>query len=324
MKDTVLKQDSGYLPVLRWLLVGAIWLALGYKLQQLDAPFLAWLPAWWQALPYDRLWLLAVVLLLMPLNWAIEARKWQLLTAMTGRAAFMPSIRAVLSGLSMGFISPPALGDVLGRVMQSEQKQKLGLVGAVMASRLSQLGITLVMGLWSCWVFTWRYTEGAGPGRALWGTLALALLMLLVLLGVFAARQRLMHWCRRLGWRRPAAMLRRFGRYSGALLLQVMWLSALRYLVFSMQFVLILWLCDIDLPFTLMLAGVAWVFLIKSVVPGFHALQELGLRGLSSLIFFEGLVTPVAGVVWAGLLLWGINILVPAAAGALTLLRAKL
>ena len=61
----------------------------------------------------------------------------------------------------------------------------------------------------------------------------------------------------------------------------------------------------------LVLAGITWVFLAKSVIPTFNFLSDLGIREFSAVLFFDSFSVPVEPIVLASLLIWVINILIP-------------
>ena len=117
--------------------------------------------------------------------------------------------------------------------------------------------------------------------------------------------------------------LRRYERHVHVLavfdrsrLMRVLGLSGLRYLVFTFQFALLL-VYVAGVQWNNALAAVPLIFLLTTLVPT-TALTELGVRGSVA----EGLVAGgiPAGVVIASIIVWVVNIVLPAVAGSLILL----
>jgi hypothetical protein len=60
---------------------------------------------------------LGIVVLLMIVNWGIEARKWQYLIAPIYSISFARAFKAILSGVSFSVTMPNRIGEYLGRVL---------------------------------------------------------------------------------------------------------------------------------------------------------------------------------------------------------------
>ncbi len=57
-------------------------------------------------------------------NWALEARKWQLLARPIVTLGYWQAYRGVLSGLALGLVTPHGLGDYLGRIVQFDHTDR--------------------------------------------------------------------------------------------------------------------------------------------------------------------------------------------------------
>jgi uncharacterized membrane protein YbhN (UPF0104 family) len=124
--------------------------------------------------------------------------------------------------------------------------------------------------------------------------------------------------------------LKVFTFYSSKEIFKVLFLSFLRYLVFSIQFYLLLRMFQIPVPFFDGLVIITVVFLIMTFLPTI-AIVELGIRGSVSLYFF-GLFFVKAGLdnidhnlgtLAASSTLWLINIAIPALIGAILVFNLK-
>jgi len=105
-------------------------------------------------------------------------------------------------------------------------------------------------------------------------------------------------------------------------LLKVFVLSFFRYVVFSIQYLLVLKSFNIELSFLLTLSLIAATFFVSTVVPTF-ALTEITVRGVSAIYFFGLYLTDTMPVLAASLILWIINLAIPALLGTLFIWRLK-
>ncbi|MCK7559184.1 flippase-like domain-containing protein [Chitinophaga sedimenti] len=96
----------------------------------------------------DRgLFVLIGVILLMLLNWGIEARKWQLLVKPLEAVPFRRAFMAILSGVSLSINTPNRIGEYGGRILYVKNRNKLKAIAATVVGSFSQLIATAVFGL---------------------------------------------------------------------------------------------------------------------------------------------------------------------------------
>jgi uncharacterized membrane protein YbhN (UPF0104 family) len=109
--------------------------------------------------------------------------------------------------------------------------------------------------------------------------------------------------------------------YSNSEIIKVVSISIVRYLIFSIQYVLLLWIFEVQLGIDLLFLGVAFVFLCKSVIPTFF---DLGIRESSAIYFFSIYQTDEKSVLLASLVLWLINIILPSILGLMYIFKMKI
>ena len=263
-----------------------------------------------------------LALLLMPLNWGLEAWKWWYLARHLEPVSFRRSLRAVLVGLTLGFVTPNRVGDYAGRIMELKSR-RLDALGAVFLGRYCQLVATVAAGTVGLLYFLLRFYVAGYPAAQL-GLVALVLLLnALVLLPLYYSELLVAAV-------RAVKPLRRFSRYvaimptyPARLLTTVLLISGLRYAVFCLQFGVLLWAYGVQAPVGPALAAIAGTFLLKSLVPSLNALADVGVRELSATHLFGLLGQPVLPVLSASLSLWVLNIAVPSAIGLVFVLRLK-
>ncbi|WP_221412709.1 hypothetical protein, partial [Fulvivirga lutimaris] len=200
----------------------------------------------------DR-WLLLLVVLLMPVNWFIEGLKWKIIAGKIASISQWQAFKGILSGLTIGFATPHGIGDYLGRIMTIKHRQRFFLIGGIMLGRLSQLGVTLLFGMVG--VF---YLFGL---KIVAYSFIVAVVSLLLLVLIFNKVKHL---------KGVGRFFKMIGDYSVSEIVKIALLSISRYLVFSIQFLVVLFAFLPKFDLSLNVAGVTWVFLAKSILPSFN------------------------------------------------------
>ena len=257
---------------------------------------------------------------LVPLNWGLEAWKWQRLARhLDPRHSYGRSLRAVLLGLTLGFATPNRVGDYAARILTLPGRRRLDAVGAVFLGRYAQLVATVLAGGAGGLYFALRFYLAGYPAAQVGVLAAGALGAALALLPLYRTRLLLAA----LALVRP---LRRFRRYLAVMptytsreLHAVLALSGARYAVFCGQFLLLLHAYGVRGTLGPALAAVAGTFLFKSLVPSLNALADVGVRELTATHLFGLLGQPALPVLSASLSLWVLNIALPSALGLLLL-----
>jgi hypothetical protein len=103
-------------------------------------------------------------------------------------------------------------------------------------------------------------------------------------------------------------------------LTKILLLSLLRYVVFIVQYVLMMQVFEVEIG---IINTAAVMLLVLSIVPSI-TLAELGIRGEVSLLLFGLLSTNLLGIIATTGSIWIINLIVPAIAGSVFLLGIRL
>src|SRR5688500_3856291 len=100
----------------------------------------------WRSLTGADGWKIVLVLLLMFINWGIEARKWQLAVRRIQRVGFYNSLRAIFAGTTLGFFTPNRMGEYLGRMWFIREGSRLRAISLTIVCSMAQLLVTLLAG----------------------------------------------------------------------------------------------------------------------------------------------------------------------------------
>ncbi|MCJ8163328.1 lysylphosphatidylglycerol synthase domain-containing protein [Pontibacter sp. E15-1] len=268
--------------------------------------------------------LLLLTAALIPLNWGFEARKWQLLGQKIEQMTFLRAYRAVMVGLTLGFITPNRLGDYAGRVLELKSRERLEAIGAIFMGRFCQLVATVLVGSLGLGYFILRFYWELYPAACVSAILLLLALNVLVVLLLYNASAMVALVAAIGPLRRFVPYLSIMSAYGTPELSRLLVLSLGRYTVFLLQFILLLVLFGVQLRPIEYVSGVSGTFFLKSVVPSVSLLSDLGVRELSAMYLFGLLGQARLQVLSASLSLWLLNIAVPSAVGLLFVLRLRL
>lgn len=259
-------------------------------------------------------WLIGAVLLL-PLNLALDGWVWgRLLRVVDGSFSAREIGGAVLSGLALGFWTPARAGEYAGRSLYFTDADRWALSLTVFVQRMVDMAVGVIVGLT---LFLGALWTGLLPPSLPWLTAAgIGLLTGLVLTVILLNPARSHRWAR---WLVPnatsitdrTAVLEHLTTRDGIAITSG---TLARYFVFTGQFVCLgLALSPSASVFSLATA-VGLTFYAKYLLPSLTVL-DLGIREGAAVFFFELLGLGAAVGLNAALLLFTINVLVPAAVG---------
>lgn len=269
---------------------------------------------------------LAIALLLMFIQWGMEAIKWKLMFSETFNMSWGMAFCSVFSGLAFSMITPNRIGEFAGRVIYLPHQYRLKGTAFTFISNLGQLLITLLAGgivLFSAHHHFEKLLQPHGIVPVLqvlyWFT---PLSMLFVLVLYFSGSRWLgqlwkIHWLKRY-----QTQIEAIDSLSLKKLWHVLCWSASRYLIFILQYGILFGLSG-EFPEPVMMAtSASMLFLWLSIVPTF-SIAELGLRWQ----FAYWLFTPVSEnyplILFVVALVWCINFILPAIIGSFILFFIK-
>ncbi len=280
--------------------------------------------SWWQP---AFLW----VIVLMLINWGLEAAKWQLLVKPLEHIGFLKAYQSVLAGCSITMLTPNRTGEFGGRVMFLKTENRLKGIAATVLGSMSQLLITLMAGCLGVYYFRHPlYLKGVGMQSWFqqWifsdGVIALSMLLMAgLLLFIFKGKWLVLLSQKIKMMHKLTSYIEVIKTYRNKDLLRLITYSSLRYLVFILQYRMIFQLLQVHMPLLECMALVAVFYLMMALVPtiGF---TELPVRGAAAVLVFGIYSNNVIGIQAATLSIWFINLVIPAFVGSIFILGVKL
>lgn len=273
-------------------------------------------------------WKIWTTILLVFANWGIEATKWQLLMNPLQNMSFVRAFKSVLCGVTLSMNTPNRIGEYGGRILYVKEGSRLKSIPLSIAGSISQLIITLLMGSFCLFIFVRSLPANAEPVMGLsffWLEVLFFMSSLVALLMVLFFFR--LSWLVRLVEKIPAAKrltpyLSVLDHFSNKILLRLLSLSFFRYLVFVIQYILLLQAFDVSIYWSQGFLIICILFLVMAIVPSF-AIADLGIRGRFSVALLGMYSANTIGIIGTTFGIWLINLFIPALTGSLLILNIK-
>ena len=258
---------------------------------------------------------LVFTFILMFLNWSLESYKWKYLLNKVEDISFYKAVKGVLSGLAIGFITPNRVGEFAGKIayLKSENRANGALMSFVGSS--AQLLVTIQVGLIAI-----AASKYASPVDVFVTPIALVTLVIVSI--VWFKLDLFLKWISRFEW------LQKWNKDTDQLAIvsekkmtTVYLISLIRYMVFPLQYFVLFKMLDTSIDFSECLSMTATSYFLLAIVPT-YAIAEIGARGSLNLLVFSELNAPFA-VLSVTLLIWMINLIIPALFGAFMIAKFK-
>lgn len=284
------------------------------------------LPQRWEQIKGSWLqWKFWLVVVLMILNWGIEARKWQVLVQHIQHFSIVKAFKSVLSGCSITMLTPNRIGEYGGRILYVETGNRIKAISLTIVGSISQFLVTMIMGCIGL-LYLRFFSQGKPILPELWRDI---LIYLSVTITLFSALFYL-----RIGWlvrtmekvpalQKVVSHIRVLDEFDNIQLIRIFSLSLGRYMVFVLQYLLLLQVMQVELAMVTGFWLLAVFYLLMAMAPtiGF---VELPVRVSASWALLHYFTTNELGVSAAALGIWMINLVLPAIIGSILILSIKI
>ena len=258
------------------------------------------------------------VILMMFLNWLVEALKWRYMISKIENISIMTAYRAVFTGITVSTFTPNRIGEYGGRVFCLEKGDRIKAVFITVLCSMSQLLVTILFGSISLFILF----DEILIDKTFLSVSLLILLNLSLLFSYF----NISHIINFLG---KFKLIKSFKKYLEVLvmynykdLIIAFIYSNSRYFIFSLQFIILLHVFGINISFMDAILSVMLIFFFITITPTI-TIAEIGVRG-SVAIFVLGLFSSNdIAILSSTTLLWLINLIIPAIIGSFFIFSLK-
>ena len=265
------------------------------------------------------LFILGIVLILMFLNWGIEAVKWRFTIRNIEEITIFKSFKLIFTGITLGFLTPNRIGEIPARALLLNGSNVKEITLKTTVASFSQLLITLFFGIIGfCFTFN-NFSYIINP--IVW--IVILSLGLLLLLLVYFRTNKLESIFNRSKFIREKELFRGLSGFSVLELFNILLLSLLRYIVFVFQYYLVLKAFGVYLSDIYAILLIPVCFMVASFIPTI-LISEIGIRGSVALFVFGTISNMDIQIILASMVLWLINIALPILLGLYNLKDLKL
>ena len=274
----------------------------------------------------DKYLTLLGVFCMMFLNWFIESYKWRFMISKLENISIITSLRAVFSGITVSSFTPNRIGEYGGRVFCLESCNRIQAVVITVLGSMAQLLTTLIFGSAAFFLLhePINNKELLYLGFELSTNIFLLIFLInLLLLLIFFKVSFFVEYFDRF---RYLYFLKKYtsvlSKFSNKELAFIFLLSIIRYFVFSLQFLILLNIFDVNVSFYISLLSIMLIFLFMTLTPTI-AITEIGVRGSVALLVLGVFSNNLVGILSSTVLLWIINLIIPAIIGSLFIFNLK-
>lgn len=268
-------------------------------------------------LTIQHFWYIIFAILLVPINWGLEFLKWFYTVKLIDPNVHTSRVtQSLLAGISTGFVTPNRLGNFIGRMLYFKGRKGALLILGTLYGNLAQFIASLIFGtigfmLIGSVVFDIDKESYFSFVAMIIGGIAVVLFVLYPLIPI-----------ERLNWfKRYLNVLAKFRVKAKKIALPLLILSLVRYLVFVLQFCLLLIAFGASYSHEL-IYGIYLHYLIVTLTPTL-IFGKLVVRETIGLLVLGSFILNPTVIIVASLFLWLINLGIPALTGLYFLLRVK-
>ncbi len=259
---------------------------------------------------------LLLCICLMPFNWYLEALKFQKLMAPHISLTLKASIVSVIGGLAAGIVTPGRIGEYAGRLITTDPEHKTEVISATLLGSIAQNICNIGGGL----SFSYFFLKSVF-NVTYYNTFAFVagvMIQIAMLIVIYYHLPQLAHMIEKmLPYKivsKISARIKTLDMYKTNLLHNVLGLSFLRYVVYFLQYILIIYFLNAESHLLDIAGNVAGIYMIQTGIP-LPAFLSIMARGELAVLVWSGLGISSAIALAATFALWIINLILPSLAG---------
>lgn len=260
-------------------------------------------------------WIIPLLFSLTLINWVLEILKWKLLVNTIQRISFLEAAKQSLSSHTLSLVTPFKLGEYGGKALyfQKNRRNKIWLLN--LGGNFTQLVMTLFFGIIGLVYFINTFEVPIYPHKLRSLAYIFAMLILVFFGGASITRKNSKHNY----YTRLITFLRKQSYQSLGLLL---FLSLLRYLVFSHQFYYLLLVFGVEISYITAMMTLFAMYFLATLLPTIN-LFDFVIKGSVAIFLFSFLQINETSIISIATLMWLLNFALPAFIGSYFVLAYK-
>jgi hypothetical protein len=258
-------------------------------------------------------------ILLIPLNWGIESYKWHQVAQPVEKISFPRAMRSVYAGICVGNFAPGRATEFLAKILFFLPENRPTITLLHFANGMFQLALTIIFGV-AALLYKLQSTIELGSATLFFVLICCGMLLVFFFFFIFRF-EFFQKWIAGLFSKRMKGESLPY-HFSKQLIIKLFILSFLRYLVFTAQFLFILWIMTASPVSLSLITSICIYFLFTTALPMISFI-EAAIRATIALFVFAGSGISESSLIITAVLLWIINIVIPSIIGYLIILKEK-
>ena len=268
--------------------------------------------------------LILIVVLMMFINWMLESLKWKFMIRKIEAISFFTSLRAIFSGITVSSFTPNRIGEYGGRVFCLEKSDRIQAVFITILCSMAQLLTTIIFGSFAFFILHEQFLDDQYfiIEISSFSLLVLFTFNILFVLAYFNVASLIKFLLKFSFFNFLRKYINIISLFNTRDLLVTFLFSVLRYLVFSIQFLILLYVFNVDISLFDAILSIMLIFFFITLTPTI-TIAEIGVRGSMALLVLLKFSTNIIGILSSTFLLWIINLIIPAIIGSFFIFSLK-
>ena len=242
-------------------------------------------------------------------NWILEIFKWKHLVSSFKEISFMEAMEQSLGSLTASIFTPNRIGEYGAKALYFPKENTKQIVLLNFIGNSSQMLITTVFGLIGMFLIGFSLFQFV----SVWLTLSFILVGIII---VYIFRNIEIY-----GFS-IKKLVQKIGSFTLKFHLNNLGLSVFRYLVFSIQFLFLLSIFDIELDFSVAIGTIFTMYFLASIIPTIH-FMDVAIKGSVALFLFGKLGVEDWKIAAIISIMWVFNLVLPLLVGSVFVLKFK-
>lgn len=246
-------------------------------------------------------------------NWIFEIKKWQLLVNYLKRISFLEAAKQSLASLTASLITPNRIGEYGAKTLYFEADYRRPVLALNLIGNLFQLLATLIFGIFGVIYFVFNFS--------LEKSLINFILVIVVLFIILTIATWLLKKVSYKGYS-LLSFIQFTKKTSKKNNIKVIFLSLVRYMIFSHQFYFILLLFNVEIQYIEAIFSIFTMYLFASLIPVLSFFDVVVKSSAAILIFSYFNINEIA-ILSTVMLMWIFNFVIPSIVGSYFVLTFK-
>jgi uncharacterized membrane protein YbhN (UPF0104 family) len=261
---------------------------------------------------------IAILFLFSLTNWLLEILKWQNLVNSFKPIRFFEAAQQTFGSLTASIFTPNRIGEYGAKMFYFKKENAKRIVLLNFIHNSSQMLVTILFGIVGFLLLTFSSIETMSIRfKADFISILLILIgfAIIILIAIFFRKIEIYGF----SFQKIITKIRQLNR---KIVSKVFVLSTLRYLIFSTQFLFLLFTFDPNINLVVALETIFLMYFLSSIIPSIH-LMDVAVKSSVAIYLFQTINMESEKIISVTLLMWIFNLVFPVIIGSYFVLRYK-